>query len=367
MNDVKDLPKIIKKDILLSLYTTFKIGGPAKFFCIAKNIEEIKEALEFARKNNLKIFILGGGGNLLVSDKGFSGLVIKIQNSKFKTCPREASGIQDSNIICGAGLALAKAVSESVKNGLAGLEWAAGIPGTVGGAICNNSGAFGGSMADIVENVEILDIGCLSSTMIGDWKLKTTPQPPLSGGEIRISPLIRGGRGVEELENLEITKFTNKQCQFSYRSSVFKEEKKRIIISAVLKLKKGNQEESRKVISGYLKRRSEKQPLGHPSAGSVFKNPNINAKHLAELIKKYPELETITRNNTIPAGWFIEEIGLKGKKIGGAMVSDKHANFIVNAGGAKAEDVVILISLIKQKVRNNFGIQLNEEIEYVGF
>ena len=339
----------IQKNIPLSKYTSFKIGGPANFFCVAGNNNEIKEALEFAGENKLKVFVLGGGSNLLISDKGFDGLVVKIQDTRFK--------IQDSKITCGAGLSLIKLVSESVKNKLTGLEWAAGIPGTVGGAVVNNAGANGKCMGDIVEEVEILDIGY--------WILGNPPNPLLQRGNKIIPPLAKGARGIS---GLEVRKLNNKQCQFSYRNSIFKKEKKCIIISIVLKLKKGNQEDSKKTIAEILKLRREKQPLEYPSAGSVFKNPIVDEEHLAKLIKEYPELKNIARNNTISAGWLIGQIDeLRNKKIGGAMISEKHCNFIVNFNNAKAEEVVILISLIKQKVRTHFGIQLREEIEYVGF
>ncbi len=289
---------------------------------MVENNDEIKEALEFAEKNKLEVFVLGGGSNLLISDKGFDGLVIRIMNYELR--------IKNNRIFIGSGLALMKLVNESVKYNLTGLEWAAGIPGTVGGAIANNAGAFRRSISDVIEEVEILKTGKL-----GNW---------------------------------ETGKLKNKECQFSYRSSIFKKEKKYIILNAVLKLSKGNQEESRKTIAEILKSRREKQPLEYPSAGSVFRNPIVDDNHLAKLIKEYPELKNIAKNNTIPAGWLIGQIdGLKNKKIGGAMISEKHCNFIVNFNNAKAEDVVILISLIKQKVRMHFGIQLREEIEYVGF
>jgi len=318
----------IQKNISLSKYTTFKIGGVAKFFCVVKNNDEIKEVLEFARKNKLKVFVLGGGSNLLISDEGFDGLVMQIINYELR--------IKDDKIICGAGLSLMKLVSESVKNNLTGLEMMAGIPGTVGGAVVNNAGAFGKCIGNIVEKVEVV-----------------------------IPPFKKGARGIS---SSDIKKLNNKQCQFSYRSSIFKEEKKYIILNAVLKLKKGNETESRKIILEILKSRKEKQPLEYPSAGSVFKNPVVNDNHLAKLKKEFPELNKIAKNNTIPAGWLIEQVDeLKNKKIGGAMISEKHCNFIVNTENAKAEDVIILTSLIKQKVRNNFGVQLKEEIEYVGF
>ena len=310
----------IQKNISLSKYTSFKIGGPAKYFCVVENREQIKEALEFAKENKLKVFILGGGNNLLISDKGFDGLIVKIQDTRYK--------IQaDNKIFIGSGLSLAKLVLESVKNNLVGLEYLMGIPGTVGGAIVNNAGAFGKCMGDVIKEVEVL-----------------------------------------EIKKLKIKKLDNKECQFEYRNSIFKKEKKYIILNAVLRLEKGDQEESKKTITEILESRRKKQPLEYPNAGSVFKNPVVDDVLLEKLKKEFPELNKIAKNNIISTGWLIEQVeGLKGKKIGDAMVSKKHCNFIVNIGNAKAEDVIILVSLIKQKVRSHFGIQLKEEIEYVGF
>ncbi|MDF1497880.1 MAG: UDP-N-acetylmuramate dehydrogenase [Patescibacteria group bacterium] len=329
----------IQKNIPLSKYTSFKIGGPAKFFCVVENVEEIKEAVEYARENKLAVFVLGGGSNLLISDKGFDGLVIRITNYELR--------IKNNEIFVGSGLSLAKLVSESVKNNFTGLEWAAGIPGTVGGAIVNNAGAYGKCMGDVVESVEILEY--------------KTPSFKKRAGMISKT-------GITNYES-RIAKLNNKQCNFSYRNSLFKKEKKYIVLNAILKLSKGKEVENRKMILEILKSRKEKQPLEYPSAGSIFKNPVIENEHLKKLVKKYPELSTmeIQPRYTIPVGWFIEELGLKGKKIGGAMISEKHGNFIVNINNAKAEDIIILTSLIKQKVRDNFGVQLKEEIEYVGF
>ena len=336
----------IQKNISLSKYTSFKIGGPAKYFCVAENVDEIQEALEFAGENKLKVFILGGGSNLLISDEGFDGLVIRIMNQELR--------IENNEIFIDSGLSLAKLVSESVKNNFTGLEWAAGIPGTVGGAIVNNAGAFGKCMRDVVESVEICWLHC----------------PHRSGAvEPKCEPLALGlhsptGQWSQQL----FKKLKNKQCQFSYRNSIFKKEKKYIILSVALKLEKGNQEKSKEIITEILKSRKEKQPLEYPSAGSVFKNPVVDDNHLAKLKKEFPELIKIAKTNIIPAGWLIEQIDeLKNKKIGGAMISEKHCNFIVNFNNAKAEDVIILISMIKQKVRSHFGIQLKEEVEYVGF
>ncbi len=283
---------MFKKNILLAPYTTFKIGGPAKYFYIVKSANDLIKVIKWATKNKTPFFILGNGSNILVSDKGFNGLVIKMQNAKCK--------MQNAKIIADAGIILGKLVNESVKIGLTGLEWAAGIPGTIGGAIRGNAGAFDVSMSDIVERVRALNI-------------KTS----------------------------QITNFKNKDCKFNYRESIFKKNKNSIILSAELKLKKGKT--SKNLIKNYANQRKEKQPMEFFSAGCIFKNPAKQS-----------------------AGYLIEQCGLKGKKIGGAMISEKHANFIVNTGKAKASDVKKLIDLCKEKVKNKFKIKLKEEIEYLG-
>ncbi len=285
---------MFKKNISLAPYTTFKIGGMAKYFCEARNSEDVIAAVARAKKENLPFFILGAGSNILVSDKGFEGLIIKIQNTRYK--------IRDTKIVADAGVLLSELVSKSAEAGLTGTEWAAGIPGTVGGAVRGNAGAFGISMSNIVREVKVLNIGT---------------------SQVQI--------------------FKNKDCKFGYRDSIFKKNKNLIILSTELELRKGDREKSEKLIKDYLKQRKEKQPMEHPSAGSIFKNPEGQS-----------------------AGYLIEQCGLKGKIVGGAMISEKHANFIVNLGNAKAKDVKKLIDLCKEKVKEKFGIKLEEEIEYLG-
>ena len=339
----------IQKNILLAPYTTFKIGGAAKFFCEVKNEEEILEALKFAREKNLSVFVLGGGSNLLVSDKGFDGLVIKIQNSKFK--------IQNLLVECGAGIALSKAVNELTKFGLTGLEWAAGIPGgTIGGAVRGNAGAFGSSMGEIVESVKALEISknsCHSEPRL------------LSRGEESRANSRSFSTGSFASAYQPLLRMTAEDCQFSYRNSIFKHNPNLIILSATLKLKKGNKVESEKKIKEILAMRKEKQPMEFPSPGSFFKNPITKDK---KLIRQF-EIDTgkKLKDNKIPAGYLIDQLDLRGKRIGGAMVSEKHANFIVNTSNANAENVIMLTAIIKTKVRNKFGIQLQEEVQMVGF
>jgi UDP-N-acetylmuramate dehydrogenase len=311
----------IKEKIPLKEYTTFKIGGPARYFFVAKSKEDLKNAILWAKKKKLPFFILGGGSNVLFSDKGFKGLVIKIQNSNLK--------IQNENskfkIICGAGLPLMKLVFKSSEIGATGLENLAGIPGTLGGAIWGNAGAFGREIGDVIEEVEILRINGLTS-----WRIE---------------------------------KLKNKDCKFGYRDSIFKRKKNLIILEATLKLKKGKGKEIEEKIKEILRLRKEKQPLEFPSAGSVFKNVPIEkvSKRIREKFKEK------IKDGFLPTGVLIDAAGLKGFQIGGAKISEKHANFIVNVGNAKASDVKELIEKIKKEVKKKFKIQLEEEIKLVGF
>jgi len=223
----------------------------------------------------------------------------KMFNGVVVKIENSACDILNSKITVGAGLPLAKLLNISAKKGMTGLEWVVGIPGTVGGAIYGNAGSFGKSMKDIVKEVEVLDI-----------------------------------------KNLTFKKFNFKNCKFNYRESVFKKKKNLIIFSAVLRLRKGKKKQIKNKIKEYLEYKKKTQPLNFPSAGSIFKNPR-----------------------GFFAGELIEKCGLKGKKIGNAKFSEKHANFIVNLGKATAEDVKKLMNLAKKSVKKKFGVVLKEEIQ----
>jgi len=316
MDIKKELPGV-KENVLLKNYTTFKIGGKAKYFFVAKTKEDLIKAILVAKKYNLPFFVLGGGSNLLVADEGFKGLVIKLQITNYKL--QIKSKCPNPKIYVEAGVSLASLISEATKNNLTGMEWAIGIPGTVGGTIWGNAGAFGSCMADLVESVEVLDIR--------DYKI------PNSKFQIP---------NKFQIPKSKIKILKNKDCKFGYRESIFKHNKNLIILSAVLRLKKGKRKEIERKIRENLNYRRETQPLNFPSAGSVFKNPP-----------------------GFSAGELIEKCGLKGKIIGKAKISEKHANFILNLGGSKAKDVKKLIKLIKQKVKKKFGVKLEEEIQYL--
>jgi len=307
----------IEENIPLKKHTTFKIGGPARYFYKAENEDNLIKAVNFSKELSLPFFILGKGSNLLVSEKGFKGMVIK--------CEIKGIDRKDSKVKAGAGLKLSELIAFTAKNGLTGLEWAAGIPGTVGGAIRGNAGAFGTEMKDSVEEVEVIDS-----------------------------------------ETLEVKHLDNKGCNFNYRNSIFKSNPNLIIISSLLSLKKEDKRIILDRIKNHKKYRKEHHPLEFPSSGSVFQNVDYNSLK-KEIKERFPDIKQFKENEVIPVGFLIERVGLKGRKVGQAQISEKHANFIINLGGAKAKEVKELIELVKKKVKERFEIELKEEIQYLGF
>lgn len=281
----------MKKNQSLAPYTTFKIGGPVDWFCETKNEEEVIEAIKFAKEKKLAFFILGNGSNLLISDDGFRGVVIKMENEEVQ--------INNEKILAEAGISLNKLVNIAQENSLSGIEFMVGIPGTLGGVVFGNAGAWQQNIGDKVERVKILD------------------------------------------KDNQFKWLNHDECQFSYRQSRFKKNQE-IILAVELELEKGHQLEIKNLMNENFQKR-EDQPK-EPSAGSIFVNPKPQS-----------------------AGDLIEKCGLKGKQIGSAQISTKHANFIVNLGGAKAEDVVKLIALARLEVKKKFKIDLETEIVFLGF
>jgi UDP-N-acetylmuramate dehydrogenase len=307
----------IEKGIALAPFTTFKIGGQAKWFVQADTPEEIVAAIRWAKEKNEKFFVLGGGSNVLISDNGFDGLIIKYN---YQYLFRE-----NDVLTCGGGLPLARACQSALNHSLAGLEWAVGVPGTIGGAVRGNAACFGSEMAATIIEVSAFD--------------------PATD---------------------KIYAMTKEECSFDYRTSVFKE-KNIIVLSCKLLLKSGDGGQIRQRIEEVVTKRSESQPK-RPSAGSVFKNIPLSEVSNRELIEEAQDENKISGAGPggLPAAWLIEKLHFKGMEVGGARVSDVHANFIVNEQGkATAEDVLVLMSLIKQKVRVEFEVQLKEEITYL--
>lgn len=281
----------------ISNYTTYRVGGKVRAICFPKNEEDLVSLVSLLKENKIKYFVLGNGSNVLFSDNMYDGIIIKLDNFN-------KININKNTIEVGAGYPLIKLSNDAMRNSLVGLEFASGIPGTVGGAVFMNAGAYGEDMSKIVSSVRVLT------------------------------------------SDLKIVELTNSEMKFSYRTTVLQKHLDYVCISAKLKLKKGDKDEIEKIMTERRNIRRETQPLSFPSAGSVFRNP--------------PGMY---------AGKLIEDMGLKGFTIGKAMVSEKHANFIINTGNAKASDIKKIIDAIKQKAMTKYGIRLRVEqrlINWVG-
>ena len=297
------LEKIIKSDLgkvevnpLLSKYTTYKVGGKALAIVYPKNTKCLINLLKLLKEDKVKYKILGNGSNLLFSDELFDGIIIKL--SSFD----EVQFFGNNKIRVGAGFSLIKLSLLAAKRGLAGLEFASGIPGTVGGAVFMNAGAYKSDMGYVVQEVKVLT---------PDYKIIT---------------------------------LENKELAFHYRSSFLQKHPEYICLEVVLKLKKGDRNLLEDVIKERRERRISSQPLEYPSAGSVFRNPEDGF-----------------------AGKMIEDLGLKGYKIGGAMVSEKHANFIINYDKATSRDIKMLIDYVHDQVLKKYNVDLKVEQEFVNW
>jgi UDP-N-acetylmuramate dehydrogenase len=315
---------MIDKNVSLKQFSNYKIGGNAQYFFEAKTKEELLDCLkeweELSKsipEKSKKIFILGGGTNILFADEGFDGLVIKISIKGLR--------VDEENLIAGAGELVSDVLNFTKENELSGLEWAGGLPGTIGGAVRGNAGAFGGETKDNLFEVESLNI-----------------------------------------ETKEIIKRSNKDCSFSYRSSVFKEKAlNEVILFVNFKLVKSNKKAIEDSINEKIEYRKQKHPLEYPNTGSVFKNVSFDLvpDRFREEFLAYVKNDPFP---VIPAAKLIFLTDLRGKKIGDVMVSEKHTNFIVNLGNGKSQDVKALINLIKESVKRKYEINLQEEIMYVG-
>jgi UDP-N-acetylmuramate dehydrogenase len=290
----KNLKKPGKLSEPLKKHTTFRIGGPAQFFFRPEDLEELRQIVGIARKRNLKVLALGSGSNLLVSDKGVRAVVVKLDKPGFQKI-----SYFENILETGAGRPLSRLLSYCRGQGLSGLEFMAGIPGTVGGALSMNAGVRAGkkllAIGDLVESVQVLDYN----------------------GKIKI--------------------LEGRKLKFGYRRSNLS---KYIILSCRFKLNFKSSGEIQDKIADYLKRRGNTQDYTRPNAGCVFKNPDGDS-----------------------AGRLIDACGLKGKKIGGAAVSFKHANFILNQNRCSARDVLALVKLIRKAVKKKYGILLEPEIK----
>ena len=288
----------VLEDVPLNKYNTYHIDGITKYLVSPLSINDLVEVIKILDENKVPYFILGNGSNVVLSSKKFEGAIIRLNNIAGIAIHPELS-----RAYAEAGAMFPKLVMESIEKGLTGLEFAGGIPGTIGGSIYSNAGAYNACIMDYVESVTVLN--------------KETYE-------------------IEELEHEDIT--------YSYRNTMFKEEKKYIVLSAKFYLKPGEKANSLAILEDRKRRRLESQPLEYPSAGSVFRNPDGDF-----------------------AGRIIEECNLKGTSIGGAEVSEKHANFIINKDNATSDDVYELINLVHDTVLEKTTVDLKIEQEFIGW
>lgn len=275
-------------------HTTFRTGGLADAFFAPRNEKELIEGLADIQKQNIPYFVLGNGSNLLVSDLGVAGVVIYLGKNMSQVL------VEGDILIAEAGAMLSSVSNMALKHGLAGLEFASGIPGTIGGAISMNAGAYGGEMKDTLLSVRVLT------------------------------------------KDLVVIELPAEQLELSYRHSIVPE-KEYILLSAKFSLPSGNVDEMKAYMNQLSEQRREKQPLQYPSAGSTFKRP---AGYFA--------------------GKLVEDAGLKGKTIGGAQVSEKHAGFLINIGNATTTDILDLIAYCQKEVKQKFGVDLEPEVKFIG-
>src|SRR3989344_418153 len=327
----------IRKNIILAPYTTLGIGGPARDFCEVGSVDDLKSALKFSKENSLRFFILGGGSNILISDKGFDGLVIKmeIKGREFK----------DELLIVGAGENWDEVVVAAVERGLGGIENLSLIPGTAGAAVCQNIGAYGVELRDVLESCEVMDAN------FGKTKI-----------------------------------LTNANCCFGYRDSVFKSDSSLMVLKVILKLSKnyksnieypdlanlfdGKTPAISEVREAVIKIRRSKLPYPDEigNAGSFFKNPVVAAEHFEKIILNHPGLKGFRLPDgsvKLSAAQLTEKCGWKGKIWGNVGVSNKHSLVLVNYGKGTAGEVANLAEDIKRSVKDGFGVKLEPEVEVI--
>jgi len=305
-------PNIIQNNVSLAQFTTLKIGGPAKYFAAPKDATEVRDAVIWAVENNIPYRIIGRGANTLISDAGYDGLVIVMQNDQMVWKP--------PYVTAGAGVQNGQLIANALKHNLGGMQWLIGVPGTVGGSLYGNAGGHGWGLGDQVEWVEVV----------------------MPDGVIK--------------------HLTKEECQFAYRTSLFKQHPEWVIVQATFVFPAIDATAERLLLGDTTKTKNVNQPTTEKTAGCMFTNPVVDMARLPEYLKQY-----VDDSGKISAWRVIEEVELKGYQLGQIQISPVHANFMINLGGGTADQVMQLLSLVKQRVRDTLGVQLHEEVQYLGF
>lgn len=299
----------IKENVPLAPLTTFQIGGPARWFVEAEDQDGVKEAITYAHEHKLAFTLLAGGSNVLVPDEGFHALVIHLL---------EGEHVFSGNVLrADTGCNLLQLIKEASAREIGGWEKLAGIPGSIGGAVRGNAGAFGSEIKDVVTVVRAMHRGTLESRS-----------------------------------------FVHPYMAFAYRDSTFKQNAEWIITSVTVELLPVKREESEKLIADTIAEREKRHLQDIKAAGSFFMNPVAPV----EIVKMFEQEKKVkSRESRVPAGWLIEKAGMKGAVVGGAVASEQHPNYIVNNGNATAKDVLALAAEIKDEVKKQFGVEMQEE------
>jgi len=301
----------ILENVPLAGYTRFQVGGPARILADAANEAALTEVLGAITESGERYAIVGGGTNLVADDDGYPGVVVRYTNATLE--------LAGDTVAVAAGTVLQDLVDASITRGLKGLETMTGIPGWVGGALYGNAGAYGHSIQERVTSVRFLEQG-------------------------------------------RVREISNADCEFAYRESRFKRRKDWVILSVTLRLESADAEELRAVANGILKIRNEKYPPTMRCAGSIFKN--LLWRDLPEAVRALVP-SAVVREGKVPSAYFLEQAGAKGMRRGGMRVADYHANLIYNEGGGKADEVSELIAELKRRVRDRFGLDLEEEVQFL--
>lgn len=315
----KQVPAAVEREPM-SRHTTFHIGGAARLYVVAQTSEDCVAAVRAAQDIGIPFFIYGGGSNLLVADAGYEGVVIQLTSRNMEPLPQ--------GLRVDAGVLTALAARKAVELGWGGFEWAVTVPGTIGGAVYGNAGCYGGEMKDVVSAVDVYDPGARSRLRL-----------------------------------------TRDECAFAYRESLFKK-KTSIILSVELTFPfTQSSADGKGKMDAFLQKRKDSQPLGSSSCGCVFRNVDFVQESELDLLKRQIDEipASMLAQKRLGAGWLVDQVGMMGTRVGDMEVSAKHGNFFLNHGHATAEDVLALISFVKMKVRDEFGIQLQEEVQYLGF
>lgn len=299
----------VRTNVPLARYTTFQIGGPAKFFVAVDETDKLVGLLNFLSGEGIDYLVMGGGSNLLFSDDGFDGVVIQVRSQK--------SEVRNQIVMVEAGVMLGYVLNLTMEHSMAGFEWAAGVPGTVGGAVRGNAGAYGGSTGNSVVKIEV-------------W------------------------------ENGEVREMSKEECGFGYRGSDLKKNKGIVVLRAWFQFEQGDKAQIVAQVQDYIQRRKKRFPP-YPSAGCFFANIKLDKwpGDKSILLPKFFEI------GEVAAGWMVEQVGCKGLKVGGAMLSDAHCNFVINVDKATQADILNLVAEISERVYNKFGVELQKEVEII--